>query len=233
MSDPKPLSLVVPAGRRIAEVSWPAYSRRRGGTCDFMTTQCKEHCILQTNHIEKDSFAFFEDNSPPAIVRKLIDDINALKATVLCWFIGSGDCPKRMTSKLIDVIRDLSEMGIRQHGFTRNMDFWYRANQQPKCTIVLTVEKGDRERYDRASELIHDDDGRKTYLIAEPDYRRSTVRIYRLNVKLKYTSVGCGGGWVIDARSESLPPQVTVEDCSLCLQNNDGCFSIIKGDTDV
>jgi len=226
--------IVVPAGRSIAEVSWPAYSRRQGGTCDFMTEQCKKHCILMTNHIEKKSFAFFEDNEPHVIVRRLIEDINELNATVLCWFIGSGDCPRRMTGKLIEVVNILSDLNIRQHGFTRNIDFWWEANQVPMCTIALTVEKGDAERYKEASSKCVWDE-KRTYLIAEPNYNRGTVRIFKMGEVNKKLVAGCGVGWVISGsgwtekhKKDNPPPKVTVEDCSLCLENNDGCFSLVE-----
>lgn len=228
------VTLAVLAGRRIAEVSWPAYSRRKGGTCDFMTTQCAKHCVLTTNRVEGESLAFFEDNEPPAIVREMVNNINELGASVLCWFIGSGDCPERMTGKIISVVATLSDMNIRQHGFTRNLGFWHKANQFPKCSIVLTVEKGDEEKMSKAA-LLCRGDHTTPYLIAEPNYKKDTVRIYRLGLKAKYQSYRCGGGWVIrgsgwaEENVNNRPPaRVTVEDCSLCLENNDGCYSLSR-----
>lgn len=209
-------SIVILAGRRIAEVSWPAYSRSKGGTCDFMTEQCKKHCIVTTNEIEEGSLKFFRDNHIMRIVRELIEGIGKLEASILCWFIGSGDCPKGMTDKVFRVMDVLNDMDVIQHGFTRNEELWRRTFDLRKCTMILTVEKDEDIPYSA-----------KGALVAEPNYEKDVVKIYRIGERWQ-CSWGCGGGWVHPTKTSKYIPKTTVEDCSLCLENNNGCFTLEK-----
>ena len=217
--------IVIPCGKNTAEVSWPSYSRIKGGTCDFMTKNCVKHCILETNSIEQESFEFFEDNEKHVIVRKIIKDMITLKSKILCWFIGSGDCPERIQSKVLSVMEEISSMGIRQHGFTRNIWLWQHATGLKKLSLILTVEKDEEIPYHEGAKLI-----------AEPNYLKQTVRIYNHSIDRVATKdkdvtkhVGCGGGWTYTYKTtKDKAPKITVEDCSLCLENNDGCFSIVK-----
>lgn len=220
--------IIVPEGRNMAEVSWPAYSKIKGGTCDFMTAACAQHCKLSTNDIERNSLKYFEEHKPEQIAHKLMRDMIALDATILCWFVGSGDCPKRLTKKVLDVVETVSRLGIIQHGFTRNTEFWETANDNKACTIVLTVEKQNKAKMEKAEAIErgnYNDD--EAFMVAVPDYENRIVTISRLgNTKYTYSGMGCGGGWVrrINPDFNDTPVKVTVEDCSICLKNSDGCF---------
>lgn len=217
--------LVLPTGRSIAEVSFPAYSRKVGGTCDFMTALCRKQCVLQTGEWERKALEFFEDNPVHIIVRKILKEINQLNATILSWFIGSGDCPERLTSKLIEIMREISSVEIPQNGFTRNQSFWLNANKiDGNVRIALTVEKDDKDfewwiqRHDIRSERMTD------YLIAEPDYRKRIVNIRRFGMESVFA--GCGSGWVKTIPKEGKIVEEFVEDCSLCLKDKVGCYGI-------
>jgi len=221
--------LLFQAGKSIAEVSFPAYSRKRGGTCDFMTKDCAKYCILQTNQLEKDAFAFFEDNPVPVIVRNLIEQMLALEATTLGWWIGSGDCPERLTNKFIDIIYQLSKSDIPQNGFTRNEKFWSSVNEFSNVRIALTVERQAVQEF--LSEMPTPT-SYYGYLISEPDYERNIVLIYKLGVDEKakpvhFSTVACGGGWVTYKHSKQAPPNVFIEDCSMCLKEGVGCYDLV------
>lgn len=227
--------IVVPEGRGIAEVSWPAYKRASGGTCDFMTVACAKHCKLTTNDIERNSLKYFEENEVAKVSRKLISDMNELNADILCWFIGSGDCPKQLTSKLVDIAKTMSGLGIIQHGFTRNIEFWEYMNLIKNVSVVLTVEKGQKSKMAKAIEMQNNylyEEPAPVFMVGEPDYEMRTVNIFRPTYNERHYTTGCGGGWVTEIGRDGEINKTTVEDCSICLKNNDGCYSILKGSDD-
>lgn len=219
--------LVFQAGKAAAEISFPAYDGP-WGTCDFMTDQCRKHCILKTNSLEKHAAEFFEDNSPIKISRTLCEQLDEMKATTLCWFIGSGDCPKRLTEKVTEIIALITKTKIKQNGFTRNKKLWENCYPMRKrVRLALTVE----------AEVVKDflmdqaHSGRIGYkpgiyegaLIAIPNYKTQIVRIKEISKEFKeMRSWGCGAGWVEFFQAKH--GKVTVEDCSLCALTKKGCY---------
>ena len=219
--------LLLEQGRAMGEVSWPAYSRKVGGTCDFMTKNCSKYCILTANKAKQSSFEFFEDNEPHIIVRELLKQRIKIKAEVICWWVGSGDCPKRMTSKMLRIVKELSQSNVPQNGFTRNLDFWKKANTFKNVRIALTVEKQDF----KAWAAVHEYDLKawKGFLISEPNYKIDRSSIYKLGLRETHHGGGsCGGGWVDYVVTKGKPPESFVEDCSLCLRNSVGCYDLKK-----
>jgi hypothetical protein len=210
--------ILIPCGRKSAEVAWPAYSRKKGGTCDFMTANCQKHCKLKTNEIEIASLEFVEDNPASTVVRQIIKDMQELKATVIAWWLGSGDCPERLTDHITNIIKELSEAQIPQNGFTRNKWLWYNVHYLKNVRFVLTVEKG-MKRPDLEYNIGN--------LIAEPDYENGIVKIYAIRRGKKVaTGYTCGAGYVYQIK-EGAPPKTFIEDCSLCLKDGVGCYDLI------
>ena len=80
--------LLIQAGRNIAEVSFPAYSHYQGGTCDFMTRDCKTNCVLSSTEWEKKALKLFEDEPTYMLMEQIIDEVAKLEATVIAWFIN-------------------------------------------------------------------------------------------------------------------------------------------------
>ena len=213
--------VLIPCGRKIAEVAWPAYERKKGGTCDFMTANCKKYCKLTANEIEQASLEFVEDNPVHIVVRQMIKDIIELEATVIAWWLGAGDCPERLTDKVLDIMEELSKAKILQNGFTRNKHLHRMANGINNVRIALTVEKGAKQEFEHSREGM---------LIAEPDYEKGVVNLYvhkRGESKFKVTGAGCGGGYVIHRLEKGKPPKAFIEDCSLCLKDGVGCYNLI------
>lgn len=227
-------NLLLDGGKTIGEIAWPAYGMKEGGTCDFMTPLCAEHCKLKKNSFEINSFEFFEDNDEKSIIKKLIQEMFKNNYTCISWWIGAGDCPKRMTDKMDYIIETISKLGFPQNGFTRNKDLWSSVNFYDDVRIALTVEKGDMDKVQKHLVDLHvywhENLGRyKGFLISEPDYDQCVVKIYKLGLTETEHIVFCGGGYVeYQVKQGGKAPETFVEDCSTCLKNGVGCYGMVK-----
>ncbi len=210
--------LVFQAGKSAAEVSFPAYDGP-WGTCDFMTKECRKNCILKSNSMEREAVQFFEEHDARTVARELCAQLEEMGADTLCWFIGSGDCPRRLTAKVAEIVSLISETAFNQNGFTRNKSFWTLCYPlRRKVRLALTVEKSALSKFLLTSER------HVGGLIAVPNYNNQTVSIRKIGKHaMAPRLVGCGGGWVDDFKMKS--SSVTVEDCSLCALAKRGCYA--------
>lgn len=198
------------SGKSGLEVAFPSHQGTYG-TCDFMTKICKKECPSWNTERDKQALLYFEKNISDVICDKLESELKQTSSTVLSWFIESGDCPVRLTAKIISVIKQLAQRGISQNGFTRNKRFWEAFKNDDLVHICLTVENPKKAKL-----LINEG------LIAFPEYDNHRVRINE--------SFACGGGVVITCGCGTVDDEVDEyeEDCSLCEKRKVGCYGIKK-----
>jgi len=188
-------------GRTGLEISFPPHGGK-WGTCDFMTPTCSKECKMEQTKKDIDSYIFFKNSSVRIIASRLLKEVKSSNSTILSWFVSSGDCPGKLTDKISGVIKIISENGIPQNGFTRNRNFWERANSIDNVVVCLTTEKKI--------------DG--LFPIAIPDYKTWKVDIIKKNQEFL-----CGGG-TVNRCGGGYFNEIHPEDCSLCHKEKIGCF---------
>lgn len=184
-------------------VQWPPHKE---GTCDYESPQCSKECTLRPYPFQQRSFERFDMEGVESLAGALLHEAGA---GVLVWFSASGDCPKRMTNKVLEIMRELSRRGLHQSGFTRNPWLWKGALGVTNMTMVLTVE--ERARVARLSNYGP---------VAIPVYREGRVEITgpRALVVLCGGGFTCGEGFVEESN-------VYEEDCGSCWKGERGCFA--------
>lgn len=180
------------------------------GTCEFATENCIRECSgFHVNFKpEHDTYSKFCKFSICYLVRTIQEEC---KGKLLSWFTESGDCPAAMTDKIWKVMLQLSAIGVKQNGFTRNSNLWIRSHKIKDVRLVLTEERKEYiEKY------------RAIGLVAVPIYQECRVKIYNHN-----TIWLCGGGGVVCGSGyvEGEDGETTEEDCGICMKLNRGCFA--------
>ncbi len=195
-------------GRYGLVVAFPSH-KGEYGTCDFMSEKCSRECPDFVTQREIDTLLYFESHTDGEISMVLVKEMAETKSTILSWFNECGDCPKRLTKKIVSIISYLSDLGISQNGFTRNKEFWESLNGFRNIHICLTEEN---EKI--ANSLL------KKGLVAVPNYETCQVSIGDVYL--------CGGGIVITCGEASVieGDEVYEEDCSLCHKRKSGCYKV-------
>lgn len=193
-------------------IDFPNGSPEQGGTCEFMTEQCKKFCsdLYKYELFESNTYAFFKNSSITEICQELVK--HRIESPLM-WFCDSGDCPMSMMGKLLKVIRFLSDNGVAQGGFTRNKSFWVEANKIEKVRFFLTVE-----------DMGSVQEMNKLGPVAYPLYGTEQVRIYTENAiwlcglgdLIFFPICGLGELQIGDVKHP--------EDCSNCYKEKIGCF---------
>lgn len=179
-----------------------------GGSCDFATPTCLEHCSEQYSAMSwfKDVLAFFESNNIITIYKKITEELNRNNFKLLYWF-DCGDCPKRLTDKVLAIIDQLHNDGIIQLGFTRNKIFWKKVNMIDGIRFMLTVENKKNIK------------GEGFYAL--PDYDTAYTQIilnHPTHIEDDIIGFYCGGG-VCYKTGKKVNKQFNVADCA-CDKSN-------------
>lgn len=188
-------------------ISFPA-GRPPEGTCEFATKTCLKECGDREPNslLEHKAYGLFCKLSCDELVSRLMAEVQTAQNKVLSWFPESGDCPRRLVSKIINVIKGLS---VPQNGFTRNKKLWELSQSIPNVRMVLTVESEDVVcRY------------KEKGLVGIPNYYERRVKI----VKADKTWL-CGGGHTCGCGNVEDEANVSEEDCGLCWQLSRGCYA--------
>lgn len=184
------------------------------GTCDFATKYCLDECKLTTNANIERVLYYIENYPVEVIVRKIINELVDERNKILYWF-ASGDCPERLTDKIIKIIKRLNGLGVIQVGFTRNRRLWNAFLTFSGIRIALTIEDNEEAR-----------SFSKRGLVSSPDYETWRTRIYYN----RHLTGLCGGGWFVleeTAANERHLSNAEPNDCSICHEKNSGCFKKI------
>lgn len=200
-----------------AYISFPAGLPKDKGTCEFATEICLKKCPQERNKILFEVLQFFENHNPEFIVETIKEQMVELGCTVLYWF-WSGDCPIRLTMKINQIQKCLSDAEIVQMGFTRNIKLWELSQQISNMRFILTVE----------SEKEIESFAKKGEMIGVPDYKKEIVKIYLDGTCYAF----CGDGWLrcgsywIETTSD-----VFQAFCSECYEHLRGCFTNFQIDS--
>lgn len=182
-----------------------------GGTCEFATKVCLEHCPSggAVNEHERYALQYFINHTSKEVFAKIVLDFGELadrpyNAKMLQWYTW-GDCPSKLTQKVYEIILMLCGEGIPQYGFTRNERLWELVPQKDRLNIGLSLDNLDL--------AIHKslESGKMT---ACPDYEAAYARMI-FNGQIQAT---CNGWWCI-TKSETRN-----SDCTKCLAYGEGCY---------
>ena len=189
---------------KISRIYFPSGKIKDGGTCSFATKKCLKECGSSTTNVrEKYVYAFISQKNIFEICSRIYEEYIKSKTKLLQWF-ESGDCPKKDTNRIIEIIELLSKQKIPQFGFTRNRKLWEKVNEFDNVNFVLSVE--NRTRAENLSEKG---------CIAVPNYKTGKIKLYK---SLEYVG-SCGGAWY------ELEDVVLENNCYKCYEKNRGCFS--------
>ncbi len=193
-------------------INFPNGSLEQNGTCEFMTEQCRKFCHdeYKSDLFEFNTYAFFKKFTTTEIYQELQ---KCKIEAPLVWFAESGDCPTLIETKILEVMKFLSNIGILQNGFTRNKSFWSQANEIKEVRIFLTVED-----MNAVQEL------NKLGPVAYPLYGTEQVRLY-----IKNAIWLCGGGSLTgicgQGEVEIGDDMKHPESCINCCEVKIGCYA--------
>lgn len=196
---------------RTAHICFPAGLPKDGGTCEFATMTCLKECPQERNKLLFATLKFFENHQVEFLVNTIKEQMSELKCVILYWF-HSGDCPMRLTTKINQIQKHLSDCGIIQAGFTRNIKLWKLAQQISNIRLALTVESTKEASRFNAREGV----------ISVPDYKKEKNRIYLAGTCYAI----CGDAW-LECSSNWLETTSDVFEalCEKCYENLRGCFT--------
>ncbi len=187
------------------------------GTCEFSTDKCLTNCAAFKNadlkniigyRAKKHTLDYFKKESVFKICDKIIEELSDMDERILYWF-ASGDCPKSLQGKIINIIHHLIVEGIIQLGFTRNECLWEKTQSVSisylGVHLAFTVESTKEAR---EKQIFRG-------LVAVPNYKTSKISLYKANLY----SGSCG-------ESRKRYDELRHEDnCMECYQKEIGCFA--------
>jgi len=213
----------------VAAVFWPVGKLKEGGTCEFSTEQCLEHCCeyYDPSQLKKDVFEYMITKPLLTVSSRIAQEMANMGVSQIHWF-ASGDCPKKHTTRIVKVIRRLSKLGKIQNGFTRNQRLWEKVNTFKKVRIALTVdtkvEKDKKQTVQHVREAmfkavgeLSEDQGP----ICVPDYKKGQISLYTSYSKEtgRHVMSSCGSSFV------STGTVVKENVCRVCYEETIGCFA--------
>lgn len=192
---------------QVARIYFPSGKIKDGGTCSFLTKKCDKMCSASSTNIrERYTYSFISQKNIFEVCAQLYNDFKKSKAKLFQWF-ESGDCPKKDTKRITEIIEMLSKQDVPQFGFTRNKKLWESVNEFDDVNFVLSIE--DKKKAEDLSE-----EG----TVAFPVYKTGKINLY----KNRRRSGSCGGGWY-ELEEEKL---VVENNCWECYKKNRGCFTL-------
>lgn len=190
-------------------ILFPVGRLQNGGSCAYLTEHCLLYCpAKETNRHEKRALAYFRERPVKTIVEKILEDISTYGLMHLYWW-SWGDCPPDLTDKITHVMIELSETGVLQNGFTRNIVLWKTITDYgaPKLRIGTHVD---------TLEEVNTDEEHRDRIVCRPDVDVGKAELYFNGVKV----ARCCGLWCdwldID--------EVRAADCQECYLHKQGCF---------
>lgn len=197
---------------------FPAGSIDIGGTCEFATENCLKYCpeIANNRQPHYDTYNFIVKNDVEVVFNKIKKDLFALDKKVLTWF-AAGDCMMKGMNHILDIMVEVSMVGIVQHGFTRNVSLWEKAQGIQNMYLALTVES-------KKDKLFREGFGR----VVIPDYEKDMITLYQLeevDVFEPKEIAMCSGVFWADVLVGS---ELRESNCSVCYDNLEGCFKSKK-----
>jgi hypothetical protein len=188
----------------VLAVYFPSGLPKDGGSCHFATSRCIKNCLNSlANRKEKEILNFFTTASLNDVFAKVYAEVNLDGSNMLYWF-AAGDCPPKFTARILEVMRQFSNAGIIQQGFTRNKQLWEGTLEMENNYLVLTI-----EHLAEAKKLS------EKGVVGVPNYDDGIVHLYRN----KEHSGGCGADWF------SFDEIFCENDCQGCYERGSGCFS--------
>lgn len=219
----------------VMAIFFPVGKTTKGGTCEFATEQCLKECAAfkfatKDNKIpyknKLDLYKAITTGDTGLVVDEIVKEMKERDVNILYWF-ASGDCQKKYTQRIFNIMRHISLEGIVQQGFTRNIVLWRNALEIENMNMVLTVESGGK---------ISDDMKRSRGLFAEPDFKTGKVKIFQYywEVTEPRWEYYCGGSFTRPTRNKATTGW-SVNDiekgpnCQLCYDKKKGCYTLSKG----
>jgi len=198
----------------IPSVYFPIGKLKDGGTCEFATRKCIEHCPSgQTiNEHERYALNYFQKHNQDKIFQKMLFDYDQLSlipynAKMIQWFAW-GDCPSNLTGKVAAVMLLLQKQKIPQYGFTRNKMLWKMIPASNFLNIGLSIDVLEKAKQ------VSVESGKLT---AHPDFDSGYAEMI-FDGKI---ITRCNGWWCIVEKTG----ETRNSDCALCLTENTGCYS--------
>lgn len=185
-------------------VYFPTGLPKNGGSCHFATTKCLKWCLSSTaNRREGQIYKFFTTAPLNRVFAKVFSEVQRDGSNMLYWF-ASGDCPPKSTTRILKLMKQFSDAGIIQLGFTRNQKLWEGSLKLENSHLVLTVEpmKEAKKLSDKG-------------IVGVPNYNDGIVHLY----KERHHSGGCGADWY------EFKEVIRENDCQACREEQNGCFS--------
>lgn len=191
-------------------IFFPVGKPEDGGSCEFLSEHCLQYCPAQeTNRHEIRALEFFKENTIDIIVDKILEDMNLYNIMHLYWWPW-GDCLPELTDKISEIMLDLSEIGLLQNGYTRNMELWKLISfMRTKDTLRIGFHVDTVEEAKEMSAHGH--------IICCPDVTVGKAELYLREKKIaRCCGIWCEWVTVGDVR---------VADCQECFLYKQGCFS--------
>lgn len=219
-------------------IFFPVRRLSDGGTCQFATEQCLRECAAFKNASESNKIPYDEkvriykrvtEASIFGVCSSFVDQLSRCEPPRLLYWFASGDCPSKHQDRISTIMKYLSEQGVTQVGFTRNIDLWEETHELKGTKFVLTVE----------DEADIDNKIRKSGLYAVPNYKTGRVRVIRNTWVVKEPRyeyhcpppVAFGRPYRNKPRAYWRKDTVNPEfhaDCRICLNEAIGCFVSIN-----
>jgi len=219
----------------VAAIFFPVGRIKKGGTCEFASQKCLYECAAFKNGNYDNSIPYETKrriyteilNEPiNRLIPRIVKEMTKMDTKILYWF-ASGDCPRKLTLKLSELIIRLSEKYVMtQQGFTRNKKLWQLLNgRHHNIRFCLTIESEDK---------IAEKDKEGT-LFAIPNYKTGNVKIigYPWIISKPRFEYHCGGAAFIPSYKSKIHTYYSrkefkvsqCHDCQICYYEKKGCHS--------
>ncbi|KKN30853.1 hypothetical protein LCGC14_0829780 [marine sediment metagenome] len=219
-------------------------------SCEFATKKCIKECTEQHNNMSwfKEIFEDFKKKSSISLYAQIKQEMQENNFTMLSWF-DCGDCPIRLTIKVVQIMEQLREDGFWQIGFTRNKKLWKQVKDLCNVRFMLTVERGTKLELE-GYYSIPDYSNQRTAIVHYHTYDKPIDESIDQIISEGYANIRyCGGGGsyietkkvtepkLVDqcfafnsntgtCNSSGDPVNVVHEaNCQYCYEDNEGCFS--------
>ncbi len=156
-------------------------------SCEFATKKCLVQCSDRycDSTLAEKTFEAFKRCTALQLFTTINTEMKDNDYKLLAWF-DSGDCPKDMTDKVIELIFQFHEKGYSQIGFTRNKKLWkavrglYEKDEgysdiKTKTRFLLTVERG-RKITDEGYYAIPDYKKQRVCILFHHTFRKPVSR---------------------------------------------------------
>lgn len=190
-------------------IFFPVGKPEDGGSCAYLTDHCLQYCPAQeTNRHEIRALEFFKENDISTIVDRILEDMNLYNIMHLYWWPW-GDCLPEMTDKISEIMLDLSEIGLLQNGYTRNLELWKTIKfLGVKDNLKIGFHVDTTEDAIEMSSLGH--------VVCCPDITVGKAELFYRGKKV----ARCCGIWCEWVTTDD----VRVADCQECYLYKQGCF---------